>query len=90
MPKFYIDDGIEQTVINATNAHTACVKALMMGRFSSFMVNGAYRVSEKGHEEHDDDILIDSEPINYFISKRLGLDINTIIEKYGKKNEDED
>lgn len=87
MPKYYIDDGIEQTVINARNAHLACVKALMMGRFSSFMVNGSYRLSEKGHEEHDDDVLIDSQPINAFISKKLGLDINSIIEQYGEEED---
>ena len=91
MPKFYIDDGAEQTVITAKNAHSACIKALMMGKFASFMVNGTYRVSERGHEEHDDDLMIPSEAINNFISKRTGMDINSIIKEYGKNdNKDED
>lgn len=86
MGKYYIDDGIEKTVIVARNAHSACIKALITGRFASFMVNGKYRVSERGFEKHEDDMLIPSEPINNYISKKLGMDINSIIDKYGKED----
>jgi hypothetical protein len=90
MPKFYIDDGREQVLVTAKNAHYACVLALMSGKFASFMVNGFYRVSERGWEIHDDDIEINSEVINQVISKRLNIDINSFIEEHGEEDTEDE
>ncbi|RLI44082.1 hypothetical protein DRO61_12565 [Candidatus Bathyarchaeota archaeon] len=85
MSKYYIDDGAEKVIVTAKNAHMACVLALISGKFGSFMVNGTYRVSERGHDLHDDDLEISSEVINEVISKRLKIDIDSFIRNYNEE-----
>ena len=57
------------------------------------MVNGVYRISEKGHEEHEDDVIIHSDLINSVISLKYGFDIEKVIKKYDedrKKDKEND
>jgi hypothetical protein len=78
MPKYYIDDGEECVICSEHNPVSACVKSILIGRFSSFMVNGKYRVSELGFEEHESDKLIDSNVINKIVSNLVGFNIEDI------------
>ena len=55
MPKFYIQDGIERTVLHADSALQACFRAIKH-RFEGIPVNGFYLVSERGFENHEDDM----------------------------------
>lgn len=50
MPKFYINDGFEQVIIDAEDPLDACVKSLKTEKLSSVMLNGFYNVSEKGFD----------------------------------------
>ena len=62
MPKFYISDGVEQTVLEADNALQACFRCIQY-RFQSIPVNGFYKVSEQGFGNHDDDIVFSSDQV---------------------------
>lgn len=90
MPKFYIDDGEEQVIVTAKNEPAACVMALLKGKFSSFMVNGVYRISEKGFDLHDDDVEINSDLINQVISMKMNINIEEFIRDFDKFKNKED
>ena len=62
MPKFYVDDGAEHAVLNADNALQACFRCIQY-RFQGNPVNGFYKVSELGFENHDDDTIFSSEEV---------------------------
>tara|TARA_R100000306_G_C4352901_1_gene131097 strand:+ start:767 stop:1075 length:309 start_codon:yes stop_codon:yes gene_type:complete len=62
MPKFYIHDGLESTVINADSPLQACFKSIKH-RFEGIPINGFYKVSEKGFENHDDDTIFSSDEV---------------------------
>lgn len=62
MPKFYIHDGLEKTVIIADHPLQACFKAIKH-RFKGIPVHGYYKVSEKGFENHDDDTVFTAEEV---------------------------
>ena len=68
MPKFYVDDGYEQAVVDSQDPVSACCKAVLH-YFNTFAVNGFYKVSEKGFSEHDEDIIIYSNKIIDILSK---------------------
>ena len=90
MPKFYIQDGIERTVLHADSALQACFRAIKH-RFEGIPVNGFYLVSERGFENHEDDIVFSSDEV---ISGFIDL-INTVKPKKGvkkkrKKDDEED
>ena len=55
MPKFYVSDGVESSVLEADNAIQACFRCIQY-RFNGLPVNGFYKVSELGFDKHDDDI----------------------------------
>ena len=80
MPKFYIQDGIERTVLHADSALQACFRAIKH-RFEGIPVNGFYLVSERGFENHEDDIVFSSDEV---ISGFIDL-INTVKPKKGVK-----
>ena len=62
MPKFYISDGVEKAVLEADNALQACFRCIQH-RFQGIPVNGFYKVSEQGFNNHDDDIIFSSDQI---------------------------
>ena len=62
MPKFYISDGVEQSVLEADNALQACFRCLQY-RFKGISINGFYKVSEQGFHNHEDDIIFSSEQV---------------------------
>jgi hypothetical protein len=73
MAKYYVDDGYEQAVVDSENPLSACCKAVLHF-FNTFAVNGFYKVSEKGFsekgfDEHHDDIIVDSNKIIDLLSK---------------------
>lgn len=70
MPKYYIKDGAEKTVLTANSPIEACCQAVL-GRFNTFVVNGFYIVSEIGFEEHDEDIIFGSNDVLDVISKNF-------------------
>lgn len=71
MPKFYVRDGAEETILEAESPIDACCKAVL-SRFNTFVVNGFYIVSEIGfQEEHDEDIIFGSNDILDVISKNF-------------------
>ena len=59
MSKFYVTDGAEKTVIVADSPLQACFRAIKF-RFSGVPVNGYYKVSEIGFENHDEDSVFSS------------------------------
>lgn len=72
MPKYYISDGWQNVVVDSVGPTEACVKALLLGKFHTAMVNGHYYVSEQGLSVlHDEDLLISSDLVNeeYFKKK---------------------
>lgn len=62
MPKFYITDGTEKTILDADNALQACFRSIQY-RFTGIPVNGFYKVSEQGFENHDDDTVFSSDEV---------------------------
>ena len=62
MPKFYVSDGVESSVLEADNAIQACFRCIQY-RFNGLPVNGFYKVSEKGFDNHEDDIVFSSDEI---------------------------
>tara|TARA_R100000306_G_scaffold45080_1_gene43105 strand:- start:2788 stop:3087 length:300 start_codon:yes stop_codon:yes gene_type:complete len=62
MPKFYVYDGLEKTIINADSPLQACFRAIKH-IFKDVPVNGFYKVSEQGFEDHDDDVIFSSEEV---------------------------
>jgi hypothetical protein len=69
MPKYYIRDGAERRVVDAPTPEDAiCI--CIMHFFSTFIVNGFYSVSEVGFDQHDDDIVFDSNFILDLISQK--------------------
>ena len=65
MPKYYIYDGQESTIISDSSPVNACAKALLLGRFSTAMVGGFYFISERGFGLHPDgDLQVLSDSVN--------------------------
>ena len=62
MPKFYVSDGVESSVLEADNAIQACFRCIQY-RFNGLPVNGFYKVSEKGFDNHEDDVVFSSDEI---------------------------
>ena len=62
MPKFYVSDGVESSVLEADNAIQACFRCIQY-RFNGLPVNGFYKVSEQGFDNHEDDIVFSSDEI---------------------------
>ena len=62
MPKFYVSDGVEKSVLEADNALQACFRCLQY-RFQGIPVNGFYKVSEQGFNNHEDDIVFASDQV---------------------------
>ena len=90
MPKFYIQDGVEQTVLSADNALEACFFAIKH-RFDGIPVNGYYLVSEKGFENHEDDMVFSSgEVITGFLDMMNSIKPKKTIKKKRKKDDEGD
>ena len=62
MPKYYIHDGTEKTVIEADSPLQACFRAIKH-RFDGVPINGYYRISEQGYEEHDEDVIFSADEV---------------------------
>ena len=62
MPKFYVHDGLEKTIITADSPLQACFRAIKH-IFKDVPINGFYKISEQGFEEHDDDVIFSSEEV---------------------------
>ena len=62
MPKFYVIDGAESAVIDADNPLQACFRCIQY-RFQGIPVNGFYKVSELGFENHEDDVIFSSDEV---------------------------
>ena len=62
MPKFYVNDGAEYAVLDADNALQACFRCIQY-RFQGIPVNGFYKVSEQGFDNHDDDTIFSSDEV---------------------------
>ena len=62
MPKFYITDGTEKTILDADNPLQACFRCIQY-RFQGIPVNGFYKVSEQGFENHEDDAIFSSDEV---------------------------
>ena len=90
MPKFYIQDGVEQTVLHADSALQACFFAIKY-RFEGIPVNGFYVASEKGFENHEDDMVFSSdEVIAGFLDMMNSLKPKKSVKKKRKKDDEED
>jgi len=87
MPKYYIDDGKEYAIMDASNPISACVLALISERFSAIQVNGNYRVSEKGFSDHKDDYKVDSNLVNEILAKKMGFELDVLLD-FLEKNPD--
>jgi len=66
MPKYYIQDGLDEAVVDAQSPTSACVKAIRLHMFRSVMIGGHYWVSERGFNVHPEgeDQKICSDEIN--------------------------
>jgi|TARA_R110002020_G_scaffold24109_2_gene79625 hypothetical protein len=75
LPKYYVQDGYEQAIVDAKSPEMAAVKAVLHF-FTSFVVNGLYVVSEKGFDKHhvgeSDEVVIESNRILDLISEERG------------------
>ena len=90
MPKFYVSDGVESSVLEADNAIQACFRCIQY-RFNGLPVNGFYKVSEKGFDNHEDDVVFSSdEIIKGFIDIVERSSRDQKIRKKRKKDEDGD
>ena len=90
MPKYYIQDGVEQTILDSDNALQACFFGIKY-RFEGIPVNGFYVVSEKGFENHEDDMVFSSdEVISGFLDMMNSLKPKKSVKKKRKKDDEED
>jgi len=90
MPKYYVQDGVEQTILCADSALQACFFAIKH-RFEGIPVNGFYVASEKGFENHEDDIVFSSdEVISGFLDVMNSLKPKKTIKKKPKKDDEGD
>ena len=78
MPKFYVTDKVEEAVVDASTSLKACINAVRY-RFHGIPVDGFYKVSEIGFEEHDEDIVFKASEI-----------VEMIIEIMDNEKRDED
>ena len=62
MPKYYISDGTEHTVIESDSPLQACFRAIKH-RFESVPLDGFYRISEQALEPHEHDIIFSSDAV---------------------------
>ena len=62
MPKFYVNDGAEYAVLDADNPLQACFRCIQY-RFQGIPVNGFYKVSEQGFDNHDEDVIFSSDEV---------------------------
>ena len=74
MPKYYISDGTEHTVIESDSPLQACVMAIKQ-RFESVPLHGYYRISEQGLAPLEDDIIFSSDEV-----------IHALMDMMNKKN----
>lgn len=87
MPKFYVSDGVESSVIDADSALQACFRCIQY-RFAGIPVNGYYKVSEQGFNNHDDDTIFSSdEVISGFIDMMEKSNVKKIRRKKTQKKE---
>lgn len=86
MPKYYVRDGEEQTVVDAKDSVSACILAVAK-KFNSIQINGHYWVSEKGFSPDPENIKIDSNLVNKHISTAMGFDLEDLID-YIDENEE--
>lgn len=70
MPKYYISDGAEKTVIEADSPLQACFRAIKH-RFEGVPVKGHYKISEQGFETHDDDVVFSSDEVIHALVELL-------------------
>lgn len=92
MPKFYVHDGLEKTIIIADHPLQACFKAIKH-RFEGIPVNGYYKISEKGFENHDDDTVFTAEEVIQALLEMMQEEKRVRKKKRPrkrKKDEDED
>ena len=78
MPKFYVTDKVEEAIVDAPTSLKACIIAVRY-RFHGIPVDGFYKVSEMGFEEHDEDIIFKASEI-----------VEMIIEIMDNEKRDED
>ena len=52
MAKYYVQDGYEQVIQEADTPPRTCALAVL-NKFTTFVVNGVYKVSERGFDSHD-------------------------------------
>jgi hypothetical protein len=86
MPKFYVFDGAERTVIEADHPLQACFRAIKH-RFEGVPVNGFYRISEQGFEDHENDTVFSSDEVIHALLELLNREKKN--KKNPKKDEDE-
>ena len=89
MPKFYVSDGVESSVLEADNAIQACFRCIQY-RFNGLPVNGFYKVSEKGFDNHEDDVVFSSDEIIKGFIDIVERSQAKKIRKKRKKDEDGD
>ena len=95
MPKFYVSDGVESSVLEADNAIQACFRCIQY-RFNGLPVHGFYKVSELEFDNHEDDTIFSSdEVIQAFVdmmekSQTKPKPTKKIRRKKRKKDEDGD
>ena len=89
MPKFYVSDGVESSVLEADNAIQACFRCIQY-RFNGLPVNGFYKVSELGFDKHDDDIIFSSDEIIKGFIDIVEQSRDQKIRKRRKKDQDGD
>ena len=89
MPKFYVSDGVESSVLEADNAIQACFRCIQY-RFNGLPVHGFYKVSELGFDNHDDDIIFSSDEIIKGFIDIVEQSRDQKIRKRRKKDQDGD
>jgi hypothetical protein len=62
MSKFYVSDGVESAVLDADSPLQACFRCIQY-RFQGIPVNGFYKVSEQGFDNHEDDAIFSSDEV---------------------------
>ena len=90
MPKYYVHDGVEKTIIESDSPLQACFRSIQY-RFQGIPVNGFYKVSEQGFENHEDDTIFSSdEVISGFLDLMNSLKPKKTIKKKRKKDDEGD
>jgi hypothetical protein len=70
--KLYVSCGDVKDVLEASTEIQACIKAMQRLKAAPRVLQHYFRVSQRGFNEHDDDVFIDTVTVIWFLNQLRG------------------